>query len=178
MGCASSIGRDNVAGTAAANSREGAASGKAAAPGEEALRLAFEAGYLMPNSSAPPFNTHEDYRGYAVTMSTNASSTKTDVVCRWADVGLAHREKNGGYFFNPQDPYVWPKELLATYAAYFNDQFAPHATHVGVRPQNSGNSGGKRTGSREGAQLLQRTGAIPRSPADGDLGGGAAIAAI
>lgn len=85
---------------------------------EEADFDQFVAGYVADYPQKGTVTTYEDYKGYTTSTTNHMSKSKVDRLCKWADVVLQDRHRlNHDVFFNPQNPAVWPKEVLAEYTS-------------------------------------------------------------
>ncbi|KAG5492900.1 hypothetical protein JKF63_01480 [Porcisia hertigi] len=76
----------------------------------------FVAGYTNDYPQKGTVSTYEDYRGFETSTMNHMSKNKADKLCKWGDEALQDRLTiNNDFFFNPQNPSSWPKDVLADY---------------------------------------------------------------
>lgn len=76
----------------------------------------FVAGYMTDYSQKGAVSTYEDYRGFETTTTNHVSKNKADKLCKWSDQALQNRlNLNNDVFFNPQNPFSWPKEVITNH---------------------------------------------------------------
>ncbi|CAC9547247.1 conserved hypothetical protein [Leishmania infantum JPCM5] len=74
------------------------------------------AGYTTDYPQKGAVTTYEDYRGFEISTTNHVSKNKADKLCKWSDQALEDRlNLNNDVFFNPQNPFSWPKEVITNH---------------------------------------------------------------
>lgn len=76
----------------------------------------FVAGYTTDYPQKGSVTVYEDYRGFETSTTNHVSKNKADKLCKWSDQALEDRlNLNNDVFFNPQNPFSWPKEVITNH---------------------------------------------------------------